>query len=128
MRTGRCVLTGVVSAPCPSGWRLARPLSQFPPWLMHSFRWTGIFCSSSLTDPPPSKITLGSRALFPNCRKDTETTPSLNTVHGCRLSVVSSYEDSNFQHCLCLTVFSTAKLTPTPYHTLPTTRCPDYSY
>lgn len=100
MKTGRCVLTGVVSALCPSGWRLAWPLSQFPPWLMHSFRWTGIFGSSSFTNSPPSKITLGSRALLSNCRKDTETTLSLNTVRGCRLSFVSSYEDSNFQHCV----------------------------
>lgn len=48
-----------MSAPCPLGWRLAWPPSQFPPWLMHSFRWTRIFCRSSLTNLPTSKNTAG---------------------------------------------------------------------
>lgn len=104
MKTGRCMLTGVVSASCPSGWRLAWSLSQFPPWLMHLFRWTVIFSSSRLTNPLTSKNNAGEQGLFPNCKKGTEMTPSLNTVSECRLPIVS-YEDSNFQHCLCLMVF-----------------------
>lgn len=43
MKTGRCVVRGVVSASCPWGQRLAWPVSQFQPWLMHSLCWTGIF-------------------------------------------------------------------------------------
>lgn len=48
MKTGRCAVIGVKSAPHPSGQRLAWPVSQFPPWLMHSLWWTenlGVFQS-----------------------------------------------------------------------------------